>query len=227
MASSEVDIYNLALSAIGARALLSTKDDTGREGEVCRLWYPEVRQQLLHAAPWSFATGAHRMTEAKERDVAEDWVEADPEPGWRFTYTIPTDMLRPRYLTTFDRFKLTTDTSGTAVIVSNDEEAILIYTVNHTDVGKWDANFTMAIGYALASHIALPLQGKPERARHLLELANMKIVEARASLGNENEFQYESVPEWIRARGYAISTPETRYLYPFGPLLTSTVAPTK
>lgn len=222
MAATKVAIFNLALSAVGTRATVSAAGESTREAEVCDLWYDEVVFQLLHAAPWASTTGVERLTEIKERDAAEDWVAGDPEPGWRFAYEAPEDMLRPRHLSTYERFELSIMADDTHAIMTDAEDALLVYTKKQETTSKWDPALTMAIVYALASHIALPLQGKPERARYLVEMANIKAMEARVASANTDESQLETIPPWISARGYASGAPTSRYVYPFGPLLSST-----
>ena len=134
-------------------------------------------------------------------------------------YAAPTDLLRPRYLSTYDRFILSLSNTDAKSIMTNVEEAILVYTKTQADVAVWGPALTFAVVYGLASHMVMPLQGKPERAKMMLELANMKMLEARVTAANQQENQHESMPEWIRARGYSIPSPESRFVYPFGPLL--------
>ena len=54
--SSEIQIYNLALNAVGERSNISLPTENSRQAEVCRLWYSPIVEQVLAAAPWAEAT---------------------------------------------------------------------------------------------------------------------------------------------------------------------------
>ena len=49
--SSEVQVYNLALNAVGERSNISSPTEQSRPAEVCSLWYSPVRDQVLAAVP--------------------------------------------------------------------------------------------------------------------------------------------------------------------------------
>jgi hypothetical protein len=76
----------------------------------------------------------------------------------------------------------------------------------------------MAIVYGLAANIAMPLTGKPSRAKALAERANELITMARVSAANSNNEFYESVPDWIAARGFTGYNTQ-RYFHPYGSML--------
>ena len=50
--SNVLDVWNAALSAVTGRAAVSDPDERSREAEVCRQWYPLVRDvvqlSLIH-----------------------------------------------------------------------------------------------------------------------------------------------------------------------------------
>lgn len=217
-----VDIYNLALSACGTKARVAAVNEVSREAETCTLWYPHVRRLLLAAANWPSTLSVARLAMTVERDVDEDWVATDPTPGWRFAYSAPNDMLRPRHLSDFSRFIMTTNSLNANVISAQMEDAVLAYTKDQPNPDRWDPELQMAIVYALAAYICLPLHGKNDRARLVKEEANLLIMNARVTAANSGENSYESIPDWIAARGSAFSSPTTRYHYPFGQMLTVT-----
>lgn len=218
MATDEVGIYNLALSEVGAKSSVASTTEKSRAAELCNMWYQTVVEVVLRAAPWPSATGVKRLALLKERDDSKAWAEGDPDPGWRYVYSTPSDMLRPRYLSTYDRFTVSLYNDSQAIMTSV-EKAILIYTKRQLQVKAWDPQLKMAIVKALAAHIAMPLQGKPARAQKIAESANNIIMEARQAAANEDEALHESMPDWFIARGYGYSTNYQRYVYPFGPLI--------
>lgn len=218
MAATELDVYNMACHAVGTRDDIGAINEDSREAEVCRLWYDKVRDQVLRAAYWSSAKGYARLALAKERDDTLQWANDDPEPGYRYAYYAPNDMLAARYDSTYSRFSVGVYANQTA-IMSNTPQAILVYTKSQTNVALWDSQLLLAISYALAAHIALPLTGKPTLARQRAEQANSLIIEARVSNANLENNQLDTMPEWLAARGYAGSVVDSRFYYPLGPMI--------
>lgn len=242
MAQSQTALYNLAVAAVGGDYTISSTSEESIPAEVCELWYEPVRQTVLRAAFWACAKRHERMTKAAARDAEtgydsdtdDDWVTSDPEPGYAFSYTLPTSMLRARYLTTLEMFSLGWEEEGAHKILScnsggeNATDApILCYTVDVTDVTLWEPDLYMAIAYGLAGHIALPLTGKAGKAQAMYALANQLIMEARANGANEvgHLLRKRQAPELLQARGYAYSPTISPYVYPYGHLLTGTGAP--
>lgn len=218
MVPDEVSIFNLALNAIGARSNLSTTTERDRGAEVCRLWYPVVRDQVLSAAPWPSCKAFRRLALLKNRDADKPWMETDPEPGYTFAYSAPEDMLHPRYLSDFSQFTVSSYPNSLKAINSNTREAVLTYTKRNYIVNLWEDQLQMAIAYGLAANIAMPLTGKPQRSQMLIQQANDLILTARTEGANQGMETYETMPDWITARGYASSFP-TRWYYPTGSLL--------
>lgn len=218
MVPDEVGIYNLALNAIGSRNNLSSTSERDRGAEVCRLWYPVVRDQVLAGAPWPSCKSFQRLGLKQARGDAE-WVPGDPEPGYQFVYGSPSDMVQPICLTDFTRFTLTAYTDNTKVLNTNNPAPILAYTKRNYTVASWESALQMAIAFGLAANIAMPLTGKAQRANLLISQANDLIITARTEAANQGFDGHESIPDWISARGYA-NPGDERFYYPFGTLLT-------
>lgn len=218
--SSEVQVYNLALNAIGERSNVSSPTEQSRAAEVCNLWYSPVRDQILSAAPWPEATKIAYLPLLAVQDDEDSWLETEPRTGYAYVYGMPSDALRPRYTSDFSRF-LFTNYDGQRALHSNTESAILAYTSRLENVALWDSELQMAIVYGLAAHICMPISGKTSRAKVLAEKANELITAARVSAANSNNESYESVPDWIVARGFN-HAPAQRYFHPYGSLLSLT-----
>lgn len=216
MAASEIDIFNLALNAIGARSNLAATTERDRGAEVCRLWYPIVRDQILRAGPWPSTRKSRRL--ALYAEQGQIWDEGMPDPGWAYAFTLPDDMLYPRYLASWGRFDLG-NIGDQQVLLTNEPDPILTYTFRQTLVQRWETSLTMANVYGLAANIIMPLTAKPQRANLLVEQANDLIISARVEAANEANMGYETLPDWIMARGYG-NPSEHRFYYPFGTLLT-------
>lgn len=214
----KLQVFKLALSAAGTKNSITSPDENSREGRTCSLWYDLMRDWVLRAAPWPSAFGVKRLALQVEKDTDEDWVATDPAPGWLYAYAAPDDMLAPRYLKTGADFSLVSSVNGEKQIATNDEETILFYTRSETVPDNWDVHLQMAIIYALAAQISLPLEGKIDRARELERRANDLILQARVSAANTNYGQLETVPDWLSARGVNAAG-ISRYIYPLGPLV--------
>lgn len=226
MATNLVQIYNLALSAVGTRQLVSYPTEKSRESEVCDLWFPVVLAAVMRAAPWSSARAIARLALIATADDTREWVEGDPEPGWQYTYKLPADFIYPRYLSDWSRFVLgqeTVDQLGNKIevttLMANSPQALLTYTRNQETIPLWDADLTMALSYGLAAAISMQLHGKTKRTGISLDQANDAIMRARLHTANEDMNRYESVPEWLTARGVSIGPFWEQYVYPAGPLL--------
>lgn len=215
--SSEVQVYNLALNAVGERSNISSPTEQSRPAEVCHLWYSAVRDQVLAAAPWPEATKIGYPALLATQDDDDAWLETEPRTGYSYVYAMPSDALRPRYMSDFSHF-LYTSYDGQRALHSNTENAILAYTSRLENIALWDPELQMAIVYGLAANIAMPLTGKPSRAKALAERANELITMARVSAANSNNEFYESVPDWIAARGFTGYNTQ-RYFHPYGSML--------
>lgn len=241
MAQSQLALYNMAVGACGGDYTISAVAEESVPAEVCELFYENVRQTVFRAAFWACAKRHDRMTKAAARDATtgydsdtdDDWVDSDPEPGFAFSYTLPSNLLRCRYLSTFELFSLGWEEEGAHKILScnsggvNATDApILCYTVDVTDVTLWEPDLYQAVAYGLAAHIAMPLTGSRSKLGTLLEVANSFILEARANTANEigHLIRARQAPERLQARGYAYSPVLQPYVYPYGHLLTGTGA---
>lgn len=227
MAQDLVGLFNLALSAIGTRSIVATPNEESREAEICNLWYPTVRDQVLRSAPWSSARGTARLALLKERDFDLDWEEGDPEPPWTFVFAQPSDMLYPRHLDSFQQFQLgirrftVNDVlTQTPAIYAHAETPLFVYTFRQDKMNYWDADLYSAVAQALAAAIALPLHGKAGRAQLAMESANNAIIQARVNAANESMTQLDHVPDWLAARGVSSTSSPSGYVYPNAPLLT-------
>jgi hypothetical protein len=219
VAKDLVEIYNLALSATGTKARLTVAqpNEVSREAEVCNLWYPTIRDQVLRAAPWASCRSTANIPLLSTRDFNSNWMTGAPEPPFAYQYGLPADFLYPRYLDSFMPFILS-DASGQPVLNTDEYGPSLIYTKSQQVPAAWDTMLYMAIVNALAGQIALPLHGKPSRAKESIEQANNLIMQARQATANENQSVYDSLPEWLIARGASTSTTPSQFIYSNGPL---------
>lgn len=226
MAQSQIDLYNLALSACGSRDSVAAVTENTAGARYCQRWYEPVRQQAFRAAHWNSLTAYARLGLLATRGDSTDWTTTDPSPGWLYAYSVPNDMVMARYLTEFQRFVVEPFPSQNVQAINTDvEDAILCYTKDETDPGLWDNGLYIAVAMALAAHIARPLTGKRDRVNDLLMDANRQILEAQVQNANERMNRLDWVPEWIQRRGYAGGISVEPYVVPFGAVFQAPGAP--
>jgi hypothetical protein len=109
------------------------------------------------------------------------------------------------------------------VILTNQEQALLCFVKQVTDINVMDGHFQEAWVQYLGAKLALVLTGDKGLANGNIQKANNIIIEARKSDGNEGLTVYDTTPDWIRARGIAYPSWEIspNVVYDWGPLLTT------
>lgn len=187
--ASEIQICNMALDELGVDPIQSFTDAT-KQARVCKRHYEQTRDSLLAKYDWGFAR--------KSADLA---LLTDEYDGWLYAYQQPADCLVARkildpstateYMTKFYPevlqsykgikipFEVRAKADGSSkVILTNQEDAVLIYTARITDVNAFDINFIEALYLKLASKFAYPLRKDANKAKQLLQEHIMTIGEA-------------------------------------------------
>ncbi|MGA2401441.1 MAG: hypothetical protein ABSG91_07015 [Syntrophobacteraceae bacterium] len=98
------------------------------------------------------------------------------------------------------------------VILSNIENALIVYTALVDNPNLWDDEFSEAFVFMLASHLVGALIGDKQMDKALYEKAAQLAVTARAVDANEQPVSPNHTPDWIRVRGYSAIPGE--YPYP-------------
>lgn len=156
MASSVIQIYNMALSHVGVATLVAAPDEDSAEAEACTTFYDTLRESLLRLRPWPFAT----------RFLTMALVEADPTSEWSYSYRYPTDCLMfRRVLNPMGRSSrvrvphiLGTDDQG-ILVYTDEQNAQCEITSNVTDSLRFDSQFSLGLSWGLAAHIAPRVTG--------------------------------------------------------------------
>lgn len=214
MALIDLDICNMALSALGVEDSLSSLSETGVAAEQCNRWYSLTRDLVLRVAPWASAKAYSRLALLSERDNDADWTAADPEPGYLYAYGLPNDFIWPRFFSDYTRFTLGM-VGTTPALMTNTESPILFYTKRQERVDLWDVGLQHAVAYTLAARISKRVTGKDSDLQNMFALANDIVNTARAENANAQMDQVqETVPDWLSARGYGGSAPINRYVFP-------------
>ena len=155
--ASEVDICNNALVKTGNENTISALGQAGREGEICELMYPLVRDRLLASHPWNFAIGRSTL-------IADT---TDPDFEYGNQYFLPGDYLRA--LSLFDSLERWKIESGK--LVTDETTVQLIYVRKITNPGLFSELFTELLAATLAAEIAEVITGSSNKAQILTSQA--------------------------------------------------------
>lgn len=221
--ASDVDICNLALAAIGTRSSISALDEGSTESNACALQYTVARDAVLGGVHWNFARKQALMAVLKDASLGQS-----VPPPWNYEYAYPSDCLQGRYVMpqlaatgggvpgtvpvqsiasapVYFLVGSDTDSNGNDqnVILTNQPQAILVYTKRITNPSLFGPDFVDAFAYYLASRICIALTGDKGLARGMFDMADKLVKAAQTSNGNEGITVIDSVPDWIRVRGYS------------------------
>lgn len=145
---SETDICNLALLHIGAR-VIANLDEASEEARKCKTLYYHQRDHVLESHPWGFAG----------KYVTLALVSGGDPQGFEYAYQIPSDCLSVReiYQESYTTGPIDFVVVGSE-IWTNQEDAVLFYTMKMTDTGVFSALFVTTLSYKLASELVMPLR---------------------------------------------------------------------
>ncbi len=89
------------------------------------------------------------------------------------------------------------------IILTNQSQAIAVYTVNQPNPQIWDSLFQQAMVSSLSAFLAPALSLNLPLMKMQVELADRLITQARVRDGNESPTSMDHVPDFIRARAGA------------------------
>jgi len=221
--ASATEIYNRALSRIGIDQFLGDPGETSKAGTLYRMWYDASRQTALRDFPWNFATTILALAPLSNVTVPGwGYVYAYPVDCLQARQVCDacgarTTLAGVLYGDSFDfpwsaeyqggwpaigvpkmPFKVLSVGTGQGgiqrVIVTDVPNAYLVYTLDVTDSGQFDAGFIDALEWLIASEVAGPFLGAP---------AGQQVAEACGKY-------YRNAALNARAQNLNESTPDTR-----------------
>jgi hypothetical protein len=172
---------------------------------------------------WSFEY-AYPSDCLRARKVVSNW--STPQGSAAPIYPIAAGSAMPLWDLPGVRFAVTTDKdvdgNSMTVILANIDQAIGCYLRDIAIEDLFDPLFTDAMVYALAGKLANSLTGDKGLSKEMFQIANAKIMEARAADANEGITVLDHEADWITqghgARWFG-TTQDAGYTYPFGSLL--------
>lgn len=228
MATSDTEIANLALAAIGTRSTIASLTEASTEARAVSLHYSRTLEELLRASHWNFARKQTLLT------LLHDATQGQTAPTpWLYEYALPSDYLyaryvmpnievtppnppasaptaqvnQPNYIGPPIQFLISSSLNDSdqqiTTLLTNQPSAILVYTCRVTNPNLYDSMFLTAFSHLLASRICVQLTGDKQMARSEFQIADDLVRAARARDGSEGLVVIDSIPDWMRVRGYA------------------------
>jgi hypothetical protein len=152
--ATDVDICNLALAHLGDEATVVSINpaEGSAQADHCARFYPLALRQMLESHPWNFA--ARRSQPA---------LVTNPSSTWAYAYALPNNVANvfavldpaaldddmvgnhgPGTLYTPQRFVMESLDDGTEVVLTNQAQAVLRYTVLDVNSARFTPLFVTA-----------------------------------------------------------------------------------
>lgn len=167
MASSEVDIANMALGYLGANRIISLD-----ESPECETNYASVRDACLEDRNWSFALKRTRLGSPST---------TKPAYGFTYQYLLPTDLIR---LISVNDNEYDWVKEGRYVL-TNQVGLNISYVYRVEDVRQMSSGFVMAFAARLASVIAIPLTNSKSSADKYMQMYDFFLAKASGNDGRQ------------------------------------------
>lgn len=217
-------ICNMALAHIKA-ARITTLSERSEEAEYCNIFYDTARKATLEAFNWSFARKNMALVQMNEY-TGDDFTRY----GFTYRYAYPSDCAKARYIPragtagrpfspyadTYEpqryvmadaaaipaRFKLELgDTENRRTILTNEEDAVLVYTKDITDTNLFNGQFVLALSYHLAGLLGTPLgKGRSDFDRWMGAFNEYMAGVAESDANEDYDPNPEEVNEFLQAR---------------------------
>jgi hypothetical protein len=167
MATSNTEICNLALKALGLDPISSLATDTSQAGIILRNTWEATRDAILRAANW-------RCLLARSGSLAQE--AAAPSFGFSYAYALPADCVRVMEMSVDAAWEV----EG-GLLLTDEAEAYIRYVAYDKVadlVAKFDGHMVAAIVAQLAADIAPGLKTL-SRVPQLVLIAKDKLAEAK------------------------------------------------
>lgn len=224
--TSEVDIVNLALSMLGDDATVSSIDPPEGSAQAAHAarFYPIARNAILEMHAWGFATKRAALALLSTTPPSQwQYVYAMPINMLNIL-AVTSDTAQDDYSTGFpppytpfqesnnnigqgaytpQPYVVESLSDGSQVIYTNQQNAVMRYTVLVTDVTKFTPLFVHALSVTLASHLAGPvLKGETGRAERkaLMTEAMQILASAKVSDANQRRTDVSHITPWQAGR---------------------------
>jgi hypothetical protein len=175
MALSALAMCSRALLKIGATTIASFDEGTA-EAEVAANLYPSLRDALVSAYPWSFATGQRQLARLAAAPVAD----------FQHAYQLPSDFLRALSAGSGTRGQGVDYRIAEDRLHADADHVTLTYVFRPVDEAL-PPFFQAALIARLAAEFTIPLTENTSRAQLLFELAERELRAARLTDSQQDQ----------------------------------------
>jgi hypothetical protein len=210
---AEVEICNLALNGIGHTQFITSLDEDSVEANVCKLSYPQIRDEALEVLKPSFATRRSRPAAL----VATTLDLGAVPGGWKYAYALPADCVPNglREVQSSDGssvrnprpdqeipFAIEYDSkTGQVLVLTDQEKAELVYTARLEDATKYTATFLRALAERMGPDLVRGIRKDPRLLQQAAATSASATAAAVSSAGRAEKVSPEDpVPFHIAAR---------------------------
>ena len=196
---SKAGICNLAFGNISHKSTIENVDtEQSAEARQCRLWYDVARRQALADYNWGFAR--RRLAVALHND--------DPPAEWAYRYQYPADAVALREIENplgplADAIPYDvelSDDGSTRSILTDAEEAVVVYTRDLETTTMFPPHFVVALSYLLAFYIAGPFTGQKSVKGDMWKAYQGMIGVGSAHDANQSVQRAPREAPWISGR---------------------------
>lgn len=177
----EVTICNMALNAVGHTAFISSMDENSEEANVCRLAYPQARDEELEVTAPAWATRHARLGLLDDTTLDLEEVSG----GWKYAYALPADALPNGFRSIYSGVRAPSDdhqvrfaveydaATGQVIVLTDQQDAEAVYTARIEDPTRFPATFARAIAERMAKDLIRGLR------------KDLKLIEAQRRISSE------------------------------------------
>lgn len=200
--ASKVDIFNLALSNIAAKAFVQSLTEDSNERKYCSANFNTALNIVLEDHDWGFASDYDDLAQLKQ---SSDTVP--PPVPWIYEYTYPSEAVVVREIvrdTDNEKdvpFQVALNDAGTGKVIHTDKQSAKArYTKRITNVTLLTPRAAEAVGWKLATMIVISLVGDLKLKKSAEQSYLNSIAEAKKSNLNEGVNREAPDPPLIAAR---------------------------
>lgn len=196
---SEVEICNMALARVAVTKPIASLTERSKEAELCRTFYPLLRDQVLQDFPWPFAESHVALADI-----------GDPAPGWQYRYRYPANCLLVREIvqpgwrnapTSDMKIPFKPGYSGGGRVINTDQpQASVRFTFKVEDPTQFDPLFVDALAWRLAMDLALPVSSKAEYRQFCEQQYQQALTVAEGAAFRETQDGPEPESEFVSVR---------------------------
>lgn len=197
--ASMIDVFNMALSNIAARAFIQSLTEDSNERKYCSANIDNAIESVLEDHDWGFASSYENLALLKKYNDA-----VPPPLPWLYQYSYPALCTKVREIVRLSDndkeipFKI--DLSNDIKVIHTDiQNAILRYT-KRISLLLFSPRAIEALGWKLATRIVIPLTHNLKLKQNAEQSYVNALAEAKAADSNENVNRPEREPDLILAR---------------------------